>query len=566
MTNGSLEQAVEAHRRGDLKAAETGYRAVLNGNAEEPTALHMLGVVMLNTGRPEGAIQPLQAAIETNSNNAEAWFDLGMAHKTLGAAELAKTAFERALSIDKNLSAALFQTGLLLKDAKQWDGATETFRKFIDQVPDQPHGYIELGKLAHRVGSLEDARHYFVKATQVGPEAAQAWHSLGNVLVDLGETDDAITALYKAPEIDPDYKQTSLILSPALMERDGPEPALVEIDRAIARHPDYEWAHITRADILFSIGRLEEAWQEYAWRERFFTEQTKKDLLRNIADWDGTSLSGRHVLLTAEQGLGEQILFSSMIPDVAAQANTVTVECDARLNSLFARSFPECSFVHRPFNPSTLPERHSIDTKVRLGSVGGKLRSHFDQFPTHHGYLQPDKALQSQLRNQYETKANGRPIVGVSWRSFSPRMGWHKSAPLNLWSSLLCREDCLFIDLQYGDADQERRDGATAGINLYQDPAVDHSKDLDAAAAQIAAMDVVVSTSNTTAHLAGALNRPTILVLPSNIRQHWYWFPERPVNPWYPSTKIVQQKTPSDWPSPIEDATKVLDKILGEKN
>ncbi len=200
-----------------------------------------------------------------------------------------------------------------------------------------------------------------------------------------------------------------------------------------------------------------------------------------------------------------------------------------------------------------------------MGTLGGLYRSDFAAFPKHDGFLKADADRVRAIEGEYRKSARGRPLVGVSWRSFKRQSGWQKSIPPDQWAPLLARDDILAVDLQYGDTAEERRGAETQGISLFHDDEIDSMKDFDAAAAQIAAMDIVVSTSNSAAHLAGALGKPTILLLPKRFWQHWYWFPERTPNPWYPTVTVVQQEKPGSWSDVIDHTRVLFDRFLSQK-
>jgi hypothetical protein len=162
------------------------------------------------------------------------------------------------------------------------------------------------------------------------------------------------------------------------------------------------------------------------------------------------------------------------------------------------------------------------------------------------GFLQADAAISAAYRSRLGGLAGGRPCIGLSWRSSNVAYGAQKSLALTDLAPLLqARPDLFWVDLQYGDTAAER---AAAGVELWRDPAVDPLQDLDAAASQVAALDLVITSSNTTAHLAGALGVPTWLLLPApGFGLLWYWQLDREDSPFYPSVRCFRQAAPGDW-------------------
>ena len=180
------------------------------------------------------------------------------------------------------------------------------------------------------------------------------------------------------------------------------------------------------------------------------------------------------------------------------------------------------------------------------------------------GFLQADADASAAYRDRLATQSGGRPCIGLSWRSSNAVYGAQKSLALADLSPLLrARPDLFWVDLQYGETAPER---AEAGDLLWHDPAIDPLRDLDATAAQYAALDLVITTSNTAAHLAGALGVPTWLLLPApGFGLLWYWQLERADSPFYPAMRCFRQAAPGDWACVVAAVRTALDSELPPK-
>lgn len=557
-----LVQAIAAHRQGNLSDAERGYRRALQDTPSEPTALHMLGVVLLNTDRAEEALETLSLAAQASPQSAEVMYDLGMAAKALNATDSALDYLRRALKLNPALYAADFQIGLLHKAARNFADAESVFRGFIAKLPNQPHGYVELGNVFRDAGDLKAALGQYEEALKIDPKASVVHQNCGVTRADLGDFEGGIAALEKAIALKPDNMQAWHTRALAIRDRDGLDAGMHALDEAIAQKSDEVWTHVSKAEFLFEAGRFPEGWQEYKWRTQAKSMVGLSHHRFGAVAWDGTSLVNRHVLLRAEQGVGEQVLFASMIPDLLAEAASVTIECEKRLTPLFARSFPQAAVINKKSNTDLTAPIPKPDVELALGDLGARFRINLNDFPVQSGYLKADDGQVLALRRHYQEQAAGRPIVGVSWRSFNPLSAWRKTLPLPKWADILTRDDLFFVDIQYGDVEMERADALRRGFNLFHDPKINPATDLDGAAAQIAALDAVLSTSNSCVHMAGALNIPTILLLPARIERHWYWFPDQTPNPWYPSVKVVRQEKPTEWTGCLAKAEAALDQLL----
>ena len=184
-----------------------------------------------------------------------------------------------------------------------------------------------------------------------------------------------------------------------------------------------------------------------------------------------------------------------------------------------------------------------------MGSLGQWLRTDLDSFKQGQSYYLtacPDKT--AELRNKYQQLASGRKLVGISWKStdISQRRAKSKSTSLEYWASVLSQPNCYFINLQYGDIETEvAKFESDTNLKVYQDKEIDPLVNLDGFAAQISALDLVISTSNTTVHMAGALGKRVWTLLPHI--PDWRWTLDREDALWYPAMRLFRQSSIGDW-------------------
>jgi hypothetical protein len=212
---------------------------------------------------------------------------------------------------------------------------------------------------------------------------------------------------------------------------------------------------------------------------------------------------------------------------------------------VFARSFPTFEILGRPDNtvPTTSPA--GADVQISAASLGQFVRPSFASFPNHGGYLRADATKTEQCRARYLATHPGQRLVGLSWRSVNAVFGQSKSLTLTDLAPILRTPGTTFVNLQYGDCSADLEKVRTElGVNVIQDTTIDPLRDLDGFCAQAAAMDLVITTSNTTAHTAGALNVPVWVLLPPAKGALWYWFVGREDSPWYPSARLLRTAWP----------------------
>lgn len=269
----------------------------------------------------------------------------------------------------------------------------------------------------------------------------------------------------------------------------------------------------------------------------------------DVPCWEGQRFDGR-LLVIAEQALGEELLGSSSYGRIAAMGQETVVECDRRLIPLYQRSFPSIAFVPRATEELAKARKPGC-RKTSISEAAGLMVCTDDNFCNPPGWIIADPERTAGLQGQYRQQWPGKVLVGISWHSFRPAWGsTHKSLKLADLAPLLGRRDIAFVSLQYGDVRDELTSLAASGLPApTQDDTIDPMGDLEAFAAQIAAMDVIVTTSNTAAHLAGALGKPTVLMLHTTKGVFSYWCYDGESTPWYPTIRIVR----GDAATPIQE-------------
>jgi hypothetical protein len=269
--------------------------------------------------------------------------------------------------------------------------------------------------------------------------------------------------------------------------------------------------------------------------------------------WKGEKLaSDGRLLIWNEQGVGDEIMFAGLVPDVIRTGNRCVLDCDARLNPLFARSFPGVEIVSTS-DPDHRPE---LDFAAHLpsGSLPGVFRTtHVAFAATASPYLAADPFETKKFRADY---ADGKRLAGLAWYTKNRKTSRQRSIYLSMFAPCFACPGIRWISLQYGDPDELEKHAALADARILIDRSVDPFSNIDRFAAQVAAMDLVVTIDNSTAHLAGALGIPTWVLLP--FAPDWRWLLARDDSPWYPSLRLFRQPKPGDWHAVIQKVLNAL--------
>ncbi len=521
----TLELAYAKHGAGAYDEAVELARLVLQSAPDNSQALHLVGEVALRQGRPDETIALVVQALTAQPRFAEAHNTLGLAHKRSGAFELAAKHYKTAIRLRPDFVDAYNNLGDLLIAQGEFQPAMITLRRAL--AVDRKHvgALNNLGAVLLHLERYEEAAEIFTQAAALNPYAPQVQTNLGNALRALGHADRAVIAHRHAVALVPNVGEYHLNLANSLRELGDLDGAIAAFRHAIALEPNSVPAHNNLGGALLMAGHLDEGWREFEWRWRM-GDNPKLRGRYSWPLWNGEDIAGRSLLVWGEQGIGDVILFASMLPDLLKYRARLTLEIDARLVPLFQRSFPTISVIARGDNAPAGP----FERQVNIGRLGLFLRPDGASFAGQKPFLTPDPARVADFKARYAALHPG-PKIGIAWRSNSPSYR-RKSIGLEAWTPLLERSDLCFVSLQYGDVAEDLRFAKDKlGAAIVHDTSFDTWADLDGLAAQIASLDAVVSVSNLNVHVAGAQAIPTHVLLTSNAL--WYWPHNAASTPWY---------------------------------
>ncbi len=239
--------------------AESIYQQILNSDPDHPVALHLLGVIALQSGRNDHAVKFITKALAIKSDYAEAHNNLGVALKELGRLDEAVSCYHKALAIELDYPDAHNNLGIALQDLGQLDEAIASYHKALAIKPDSVEAHSNLGNALKAMGRLDEAVASHRKALAIKPDYAKAHNNLGNAHKELGRLDEAVTSYHKALSIKPDYAEAHNNLGVALRDLGKVDEAVASYHKALAIDPDYAKAHNNLGNALKELGRLDEA-------------------------------------------------------------------------------------------------------------------------------------------------------------------------------------------------------------------------------------------------------------------------------------------------------------------
>lgn len=454
--------------------------------------------------------------------------NLGLMLENAGHIVMAERCYARVIRLaPRSAAAAWARAGALVK-LERWSEASEWYARVLELKPGLDVAACNLVSTLSSAGRNAEALRVSHAALRRTPGSALAWSNAGCVLRRLGRNREALDCYDHALSLDP-------------------------------RLATAAWA---RSLCLLALGYIRPGWDAYEWGLKTGDRQPVRQLPQPV--WDGTNPVGSTVLVWMEQGLGDQILWASMLPDLMAVGMHIVVECEYRLVTLFQRSFPEVEVV-----PQTAPLQArilapDIDCQIPAGSLPRILRPYVESFPLRHdSYLVPDPARVDEWKWRMADLGPGLK-VGVSWRSLKTQ-GTRAMDCMRLsqWGPILTIPGIHWINLQCGwTADELAETAGLFDVPLHVWDGLDLKDHQDELAALISNLDLVVTAFTVVAQLAGALGVPC-WVLNHLGNQSWFSLGTDHC-PWQPSIRFFPCGAMEPWDTAIETlAAELRSKLCG---
>jgi tetratricopeptide (TPR) repeat protein len=493
------------------------------------------GLKLSSQGRHLEAISCFEKALAERPDDIRTLFALGNTARALGLAQPAAEFFRKVLAQEPGRIEALINLANLLRAQGQFDAARALLEPALARDPVHPDLLVTLGSTWREAGDHVQAREYYRRALHADPNFPAALSNLADLLADDGEFDAART-LY---------------------------------DRAIKAGPRNPQARLNRAVLHLLAGNLKDGWRDYAARCEIASKVPATEL--KLAEWRGGSLKRTRLLVRAEQGVGDQIMFISMIPDLLAHAEaedgSVVLECEPRLVSLATRSFPAARV-----KPQSLATVNGIATAdydwlkaagganavTLMGSLPRWLRPNLDSFSKEHVFLAPDAAEKSRWTEMF-AGLGASPLIGICWRS--GKSGGHRSvqyAPLEAWSAFLRHLPGALVCCQYDAMAGEVAElEAASGRKIFIPPSLDQKNELDRTATMLSALDVLVSAPTAVSWLGAGVGTRTLKLLYDT---SWTAFGQSH-EPLAPSCRCVMPKSRGDWADVFAQAEMLIARL-----
>jgi tetratricopeptide (TPR) repeat protein len=515
-----LSKATESIQSSALSTAELFLHQVFKLQPANPEALRLSGVIAALNGNYSDALENLDKAILNSPKFALAYSNKGNVCLELGRYEESLVCYNKAISIQPNNYETHNNKGNLLQELKKYNEAIDCYDTSISLRSDYYEAYTNKANALTELKRFDDAILYYEKSLAINSNNPNAWLGMGWAFHAKKVIDKAEFFLKRALSIDLHHAQANENL-----------------------------AHVYLKNLAFIDG-----WKhnEYRWQLK---GSESRALLTTKPRWTGLELRPQ-LFIWSEQGIGDQILYSSMLHELNKFSQKNLISLDKKLIPIFKRSFPNYEFINKDDEVSEDRYTHQIP----IGSLGRIFRNSLEDFQrTNYPYIVDDAARTQRIKSKIEFSS--KKTCGISWGSTNRKVGDHKSIPIHDLYPILGMKGIKFVNLQYGDVSsslaQVKQDLGNEilcinEINLFDD--------VDGALSIISSCDIIVTCSNTTAHLAGALGKETLLLVPYSAGQFWYWHSIDGKSIWYPSVKVFEQQLQGDWTAPVHEVKEYLER------
>ncbi|MEY2689825.1 MAG: hypothetical protein RL375_4024 [Pseudomonadota bacterium] len=533
--------------------AEQAFREALSLLPRHAAAQEGLGLALLKLQQFNEAYLRLEAACKLTPTRADPWVHWGLAELALGNYEQAARKFQSAIDRDPRNHHAWQNLGLVAYHFGQLQACIDAIREAIALRPEDGLAWANLALALRHKGAMDDAVVAARRAVQLKPGSARVWVVQADTLFDQGDYASCRVAIERALSIDPLFSAAQVALGKFLTAEHDWKGARAAFERSLEIAP-------RNADAEGGIAILELLQQQWAsawdWHEARRRTQPAPVRSLPLAEWDPEMPVGSTVLVHAEQGLGDIILFASCLSDLRAKGAKVIVEVPIRLEKLFARSMPDCSVFGNDSGRqglAWLDKLGPIDFHLPIGSLPRWFRRQSNAFPLHQGYLHADPGLISSWRRRLADEHAGPGLlIGVTWRGGLVHTAQrHRTLELATLLSAFVGIAVRWVNLQYGDVENELRDVGNMQLGRVH-PGISGYANLDEVAALTCACDGVLTVCSTQAHLTGALGRPGIVLVPTH--PNWRYGAQGDRSPWYPSLTLARQLEGTDWSVPLQEA------------
>ena len=497
--------------------------------------------------------------LKINPNSPDIYFNLGLVFKKDGQLDIAKKNYEEAINLDQNFLNAYINLGIVLEEQNKYVDAIRILDLALKRDNKNYIIYSNRGGLLQKIKKFEDSVGSYIEAIKINTSDPEIFYNLAITYKKMGDFDNAIINYKKAISLNSDHYRAYNNLGSILVDLRMFLEARQCFKKSLEINKDFLEAYYNESFIFLLQNQFIEGWKRYENRWHIIKRQEKilYDLNNNL--WDGKVLEGT-LLVWSEQGIGDHIFFGRIVKILKDYAKKVIFVVDKRLVDLFKNFFLNSKInnicvIELIKNSSQI----KFDKHIPAGSLPRYLvKNDNDILKFSNDIFIIDRNDNKKLNNFLENLTGFK--IGLSWKSLNNHEQY-RNIPLQDFNSILKTSNCSFVNLQFGNVDEELdRVQKNLGIKIYDLKEIDKTNDINELAFLIKNLDLIITIQNTTAHLSLSFQKRTFVLLPTNAR--WQWGINSKKSIWYPSAQIFRQKRFNYWDDVLNNVKNQLNKLL----
>ena len=580
MSNISLNTILNEFQNSDKLLAFNKLKKFTKENPKDITALYNLGYMCEILKKKDEAISIYEQILKKSNSHWQSRFNLSLIFFHKKQYDKCLPLLEEVLKINDSFHPALREKANVYFHQNKIVESKAIINKFVDINPNDHVGLNIQGLVYLKSNKIEKAQKSFLKGIKINPNYYPILNNLSTCFRQLNEPIIAIDYLKKALKIHPNFIE-GIINMGALLIETGRYQEGIKYLKNVEKKTNNSAVYLNLAIGYFFSENFNEAEKYFEYTEKqdpnndnfrknyssfliyqqkykkawkLFSKKIKKEkfaisgsyidnIRKKMSSFQNISKSDK-ILLIKEQGIGDEILFSSIYFDALNTYPNIVIETDERLISLFKRSFKSNKFIPYKKISGSKNELNNIDKIILAGDLPSKFRNSKSSFPQQ-AFLKADSLNVKKVKKTLDQKCK-KIKIGFSWLSKRKFFGEAKSINLKNFLPILKIPEISFINLQYGGYEKEIENlNKKENLNIINYPNIDLFNDFENLAALLTNLDLFITISSSTAHLAGSLGVPTWLIKPKNNASFHYWFQPNNKTPWYPSITLFSQNDES---------------------
>lgn len=492
---------------------------------------------LLHAGSYADAIQLLSRLLGKVPNHASCLMMRGEAYLRSEQFENALTDYAQVVEADNKNILALNNFSLALTRCNKPHEAKEIIRYVHELDPDNFAGFINLGNIHQALGEHQESVNSAMRAVEINPKSALAYLNLGSAIGALGHTEASKEAFLMANFLDPNSVITAINIAQTEEKLGNFNEAILMYENILSlRNISPLESNLVKYYLSYSylcVGQLKKGWEfyEYGFAGILPSSAIRSPRKFNQPVWNGDLTETRTILVWREQGLGDEILFSTCLNDLHDSNLKIILECEPRLVDIFQRTYPKFYVRRESFNNDYYPFFNDFELNVGIGSLPKYFRNNLSDFTKQPTIWKPLPECLREVREKLQTYRH-KTLIGICWRSgkLSVERNLHYTG-LRDWKSLLCNPNYQFVNLLHGDCEAEISEVENLfGINILRWSDIDLKNDLEMVLALVSELDCVVSITSAVSVIAGAAGVNTLVLLQKSWillgnPEKYHWFP-----------------------------------------